>query len=234
MAKLPACRLLLETEPNSGAWNMAVDEALLNTAATGHVATFRWYRWREPTLSLGYFQQPAELDADPRWVSIPKVRRLTGGGAILHHHEWTYSFAVPPAQPLVRRPEELYDLVHAAIIAMLATHGVLLSLRGAVAKQSPEPLLCFSRADAHDVVRQNHKVLGSAQRRRRGAILQHGSLLMHASPLTPDHLGLDDLGFAGELTDRELIGVVERLALQVETGGLTPEEAAAAKALARL
>ena len=60
---------------------------------------------------------------------VPRVRRLTGGGAILHHHEWTYSFAVPPQQPLFRRPEELYDLVHAAIIEMLAPRGVTLRFR---------------------------------------------------------------------------------------------------------
>lgn len=232
MPKLPSCRLLLEPEPQSGTWNMSVDQTLLNAAATDGIATFRWYRWSEPTLSLGYFQEATEIDADPRWRGVPRVRRLTGGGAILHHHEWTYSIAVPPRQQLFRHPEELYDLVHAAIIAMLAARGVSLKLRGTTEKQSPEPMLCFSRRDSHDVVRDQHKILGSAQRRRRGAILQHGSLLLKASPLTPSQLGLHDLGLAGELAADDLKDVVKHVSQQVEIGALSATELAAAKGLA--
>lgn len=232
MAKLSSCRLLLEAEAHSGTWNMAVDETLLNTAASDGIATFRWYRWCEPTLSLGYFQNPAEIDADPRWQGLPKVRRLTGGGAILHHHEWTYSFAIPARQPLFRCPEDLYDLVHAAIMEMLRNQHVSLQPRGETSKQSPEPLLCFSRRDSHDVVRGHHKILGSAQRRRRGAILQHGSLLLGASPLTPDHLGLRELGWTGELTAENLRSVAEQLSHHVEIGTLSTAELAAADSLA--
>jgi lipoate-protein ligase A len=204
ISKLSECRLLLDAEPRSGDWNMAVDAALLETAIRDSIATFRWYRWSEPTLSLGYFQNEEELAHDSRWSTLPKVRRLTGGGAILHHHEWTYSFAVPAQQPLFRHPEELYDLVHQAIIDLLNRLGGSAGLRGETARQPPEPWLCFSRRDAHDVVWRGHKILGSAQRRRKGAVLQHGSLLERASSLTPEHLGVMDLDLPMPLTLEDL------------------------------
>jgi lipoyl(octanoyl) transferase len=224
MSKLPEFRLLFETEPQSGVWNMAADEVLLDLAATQEVATFRWYRWAEPTLSLGYFQDVADVEADPRWAPLPKVRRLTGGGAILHHHEWTYSIAVPARQPLVARPEDLYDVVHLAVVECLQTCGYAAALRGETRKQSPEPLLCFSRSDSHDVILSGHKILGSAQRRRKGAILQHGSLLLRRSVWTPDHPGIEDLVPGGRWEMTELIKVPERLAEQVSATAWNAEE----------
>jgi lipoyl(octanoyl) transferase len=155
-------------------------------------------------LSLGYFQRDDEVSADPRWSGLPIVRRLTGGGAILHHFEWTYSLAVPAQQTLFRHPEELYDLVHLAIIALLNRLGGEATLRGESPVQPAEPWLCFSRQDAHDVVWRGHKILGSAQRRRKGAVLQHGSLLERASPLTPEHPGVLDLGLPRPMAIEEL------------------------------
>ena len=81
---------------------------------------------------------------------------------------------------------DLYDIVHQAFIDALAeTRRLELKLRGSTNRRSQEPVLCFSREDEHDVVLDGHKVLGSAQRRRRGAILQHGGFLLQASPLAP-------------------------------------------------
>lgn len=224
MTKLAECRLLLETEPHSGAWNMAADEVLLDRAATQSAATFRWYRWSEPTLSLGYFQNAAEVDFDPRWKDLPKVRRLTGGGAILHHHEWTYSIAVPSRHLLVKRPEELYDVVHLAIVECLRTCGYSATLRGETRPQSPEPMLCFSRCDSHDVILSGRKILGSAQRRRKGAILQHGSLLLRSSPWTPEHPGIEDLVPEGRFAMTELATVPQRLAERFSATELSAEE----------
>lgn len=224
MSLLPECRLLLETEPNSGAWNMAVDEALLETAVAEERATFRWYRWSEPTLSLGYFQNLKEIEAEPRWAGLPKVRRLTGGGAILHHHEWTYSLVIPAKLAIVRRPEDLYDVVHEAIVDCLRRCGYPATIRGKTRSHSPEPFLCFSRSDSHDVVLAGHKILGSAQRRRKGAILQHGSLLVRSSPTTPEHLGLTDLVPSGSLDQATLAMVPQRLAQAVVSGSLSEKE----------
>ena len=172
---------------------MDADAALLDrVAAAGETAYVRIYRWAEPTVTLGYFQSfdetlPAHLKPCPR------VRRLTGGGAILHHHEITYSCILPSAHPISRSPVDLYKIVHNAIIELLAKCGAEAQLRGEQNSDGVEPWLCFLRKDPRDVVVKDHKVIGSAQRRRRGNILQHGSVLLRTSPLTPNISGLEDL-----------------------------------------
>ncbi len=191
---LPECRLLIEAEPQAGCWNMAVDEALLEAVIAGGPAVLRWYQWREPTLSLGYFQAAAEVEAEPRWQHVAKVRRLTGGGAILHDHEWTYSCVLPADQKLVRHPYDLYDIIHNAIVDWFReSQGIPLSQRGVSSRSTAEPALCFLRQDSHDVVHGETKVLGSAQRRRKGVLLQHGSLVLQRSNAAPELPGLWDL-----------------------------------------
>jgi lipoate-protein ligase A len=186
-------RLIIDPEANSGEWNMAVDESLLQSAIERDVATFRWYRWREPTVSLGYFQSKDEFTHQARFSSLPCVRRLTGGGALVHDHELTYSLSLPASQRWYERPMELYRVVHGAFISILAQRGVLVRYRGVTQKDGAGTFLCFSRQDENDLVLGEHKVLGSAQRRRRGAILQHGGLLLQASTWTPELPGLIDL-----------------------------------------
>ncbi len=89
------CRVL-PYETADGPANMALDEALLDAvAADAETAYLRTYGWTVPTLSLGYFQRLAEVQADARWQSVAVVRRLTGGGAIWHHQEVTYALIVP-------------------------------------------------------------------------------------------------------------------------------------------
>jgi hypothetical protein len=152
---------------------MAVDETLLDSAAEG-ICTVRWYRWEQATLSLGYFQSQEEALADSRLRDLPIVRRLSGGGAIVHHHELTYSCAVPALHPLAAAPRRLYSAVHEGIIGVLAEFGYEAALRGTNAPALGAEYLCFGRMDDFDVVMGGHKVLGSAQRRRKGAVLQHG------------------------------------------------------------
>ncbi|HUG91443.1 MAG TPA: hypothetical protein VML55_11445 [Planctomycetaceae bacterium] len=185
-------RILIDPQPSTGAWNMAVDEVLLEAAIERNAMSVRWYGWREATVSLGYFQQEA-ANRSPGLAALPVVRRLTGGGAILHHRELTYSCALPAGHALARDPLRLYDAVHRAIIAVLAVQGVRADLRGAAAVGGHEPFLCFGRGDPRDVLVGGYKVLGSAQRRRRGAVLQHGSLLLEASQFAPIFPGLNDL-----------------------------------------
>src|SRR6185295_18138238 len=100
-------RLLIDP-PGGGAWNMAVDEALLETAATTGQATLRFYQWQEPTLSLGYFQSVADRQQHAASLDCPVVRRASGGGAILPDRELTYSVALP--QPVAS--SALYDACH--------------------------------------------------------------------------------------------------------------------------
>ena len=120
----PSSFLLLLDPPASGAWNMAVDEVLLEAAAADGQCTLRFYRWEEPTLSLGYFQTYAD-----RWQHEPSshaavVRRMSGGGAILHDAELTYSFAVPSHHPLANNRLGFYQAVHTALIEALAQWGI--------------------------------------------------------------------------------------------------------------
>lgn len=193
MSRFPVCRLLIEPEPSEGQWNMAVDEALLTSAAEGACPTVRWYGWSRPTISLGYFQS---LDSVAnRWPEgIDIVRRPTGGGAIVHHHEWTYSCTIPSLAPLLRSPYELYDLVHEVLCrAFQELAGITLTKRGVANRAATEPLLCFLREDPRDVCCQGVKVIGSAQRRRRKALLQHGSILLHESRYAAGVPGLVDL-----------------------------------------
>jgi lipoate-protein ligase A len=185
---------------------MGVDEVLLGDAAERDVATLRFYEWSEPTLSLGYFQSYEDRNQHAPSQNCSVVRRQTGGGAILHDRELTYSLALPAAHPLARNTQRIYTAVHDAFIAALkpfmATQASMWTLRRLhePSKLSPsqEPFLCFARRACGDVVLVDNngnesKLLGSAQRRHRGAILQHGSLLVERSPFAPELAGWLDL-----------------------------------------
>ena len=211
------CRIFAYQSADGPA-NMALDEALLDTVAEDpSFALLRTYGWTEPTLSLGYFQPIAQADADPRWHGVPVVRRPTGGGAIWHHHELTYALVVPAAHPLARPAAALYHAVHSALAALLRRHGVDTAARGAAppSLSAARPFLCFADRDPEDLVCQGAKIVGSAQRRRSGAILQHGSMLLRHSSFTPEFPGLGDLApgstdarYWSELVGAELCGAL--------------------------
>ena len=190
----PGWELQLETIARSGSENMAIDERLLERAVEQSVSTLRFYQWEEPTVSLGYFQK--DLTAVPdRFERLPVVRRLSGGGAILHDCELTYSLSLARQHPWAADPLRLYARVHDEIIAIFAEFGLNSSLRGdAAADPAIKTFLCFSRADANDIVVGDKKVVGSAQRRRKGCVLQHGSILLQASSFAPEFPGLAELG----------------------------------------
>src|SRR5690606_37438550 len=133
-AEKPSCRLLYDA-PGSGAWNMAVDEVLLNSAAQTGQMTMRFYRWSEPTLSLGYFQRYADRSLHAKSAACPVVRRSTGGGAIVHDVELTYSIAVPSHHPLARQADLLYDAAHESLLEALASWGA----RGRRVSKSDQP-----------------------------------------------------------------------------------------------
>ncbi len=232
-----ASRLLIEPIPCSGSWNMAVDEVLLEAAAADGTCTLRIYEWDAATVSLGYFQAADDPALESRFPLLPKVRRLSGGGAILHHHEVTYSLAIPDGHPLAVAPGVLYAEVHRRLIAWLASRGVEVGLRGEALRFDAEPFLCFSRGDAKDIVLGQHKIVGSAQRRRRGAVLQHGALLLARSEFAPEFPGLAEL--AGlTLGRREIAQAIAHTLAELLPGetvdcGLNEQEHAQATALAR-
>ena len=193
---------VLSYEILSGSVNMAVDEALLDrVAGQPDTAYLRTSGWSEPTLSLGYFQDLRQATAEARWRSVPTVRRATGGGAIWHHHEVTYAIVLPAHHRLARPSTALYQTVHTAILDVLRAQG-LHPLRRGSSELAPEqpagapsrsPFLCFADRDPEDLVAGGYKVVGSAQRRRAGAVLQHGSILLRQSERTPELRGVCDL-----------------------------------------
>lgn len=203
-----------------GVRNMAVDEALLIDAADHNTAALRFYSWSEPTLSLGYFQNYADRDQHAASRGCAVVRRQTGGGAILHDRELTYSLVLPSTHPLSKQNEQLYEIVHQVFIEILTVTSQVsnarcsLKLRGETARNEPsdEPFLCFQRRSSGDVIYDPEaalndatlsasppatgcvKIIGSAQRRYRNAILQHGSLLLDRSPRAPELAGWENFG----------------------------------------
>jgi lipoate-protein ligase A len=178
---------------------MAIDEVLLERAISERMGHFRLYQWSAPTITLGYFQdyQPETIPEEMK--SLDVVRRLTGGGAILHHHELTYSCSLPSENRWQESPSDLYSEIHQVIRDALARQGFACEFRG-VSKSFPagEPFLCYSRGDERDLVHGSHKVVGSAQRRRKGAILQHGSILIGRSQFAPQFPGVHELGLKGQ------------------------------------
>jgi len=209
--------------PAEGVWNMAVDEAMLDAAAETDMPSLRFYRWQKPTLSLGYFQQYADRNKHPSSLDATVVRRLSGGGALLHDQEITYCLILPRSHPLARNTQQLYRSVHEAFVRLLnrilpiekSPWQLAKCEKLSVAKPESEPFLCFQRRSPSDLLLRrsdqnnvslalDYKILGSAQRRRRGAVLQHGSLLLGQSTVAPQLLGLNEI-FAIKLDAQEIL-----------------------------
>lgn len=185
-------RLILDA-PASGTWNMAVDEALLRSAAERTDVTLRIYRWEQPTLSLGYFQSHQRRAEHAASRNCPLVRRCTGGGAIIHDQEVTYSLTAPVANRWDRRIEQWYGAVHESWIESLAECGVTARRCGVTDPERESEFLCFQRRAQGDLLLDRSKVGGSAQRRQRHAALQHGSLLTGQSSAAPELLGIEQI-----------------------------------------
>jgi lipoate-protein ligase A len=224
--------------PANGAWNMALDEALLDQAASGAPAVLRFYQWSEPTLSLGYFQRFGDRNSHEPSRDCASVRRASGGGAILHDRELTYSLTLPSGHPFSRRANDLYRISHQALVEALANWGVSAFLQEPdVSPPSPdklrEPFLCFARRTRGDVLVNQWKVAGSAQRRSRGAVLQHGSILLGQSKFAPELPGLAQLSGqqidADELATRFRSRLAEHLGINFERGRQLEEVLEAAR-----
>ncbi len=193
---MKSARLLID-QPLPAARNMAIDEALLESANIEGLTTLRFYQWAAPSLSLGYFQKHAERYTHAPSRNIDMVRRSTGGGAIVHHHEWTYSFTTPIVDRTSRHVEQLFWTFHETLVGMLAGAGLTANIYEPAADQNAppaaEPFLCFLRRARGDILLDGHKIVGSAQRRRQRAVLQHGGILLKKSPHAPELLGIFDL-----------------------------------------
>jgi lipoate-protein ligase A len=206
----PHCRLL-PFHAALGAWNMAADEVLLEEAVAGR-ASFRLYAWSQPTLSLGYFQRHEECRADPRLRELAWVRRPTGGEALVHHHEVTYALCLPAGAPWQRHGQSWLRRMHELLAAALRSRGVAVHVCGTDEEKKRGKILCFLHDTPGDLRIGAAKIAGSAQRKRRGALLQHGSVLLAGSPFTPHLPGIRELIGLSLERDALCAAVIEQLA----------------------
>jgi lipoate-protein ligase A len=167
---LGALHVYDDLEPKPAALNMAIDEALLADAS---LPILRFYRWRQLSLSFGYFGRYAEVEpqADHREI----VRRWTGGGIVPHGEDLTYSVIIPASDPWFQRSSlEVYGALHEAIRAALAASGIAAELVNAAAPKISEA--CFANAVRADVMSAGKKIAGAAHRRSRAGLLHQGSI----------------------------------------------------------
>lgn len=181
----PAIWRLIRNAPSQGAWNMAVDEAILESTGRGESPpTLRLYAWDPPCLSIGYAQQISEVDQSQlSQLGWQCVRRPTGGRAILHTDELTYAVIGPVDEPrLAGSLLECYQRLAQVLLDALQLLGIPASINPA---SESIPLtagfnpVCFEVPSQSEITWNDMKLIGSAQARRKDAILQHGSLPLY-------------------------------------------------------
>jgi len=174
---------LLRDDRQDGAWNMAVDEAILEgyeTAPSPRRPTLRLYGWRPGAVSLGKSQRAASAHVPSMLAAegVDLVRRPTGGEAVLHEHERTYAVvAAAGSPPFDGGPVDVYRVLARALVGALARLGVTAHAAEPTPGARAAPgAICFQRTGAWEITVGGRKVLGSSQFRKRRAFLQHGSL----------------------------------------------------------
>ena len=178
---LPQHWLLLRSEPELGVRNMAVDVALLEHARSASVGVWRSYSWTKPTVSFGRHETVQDRfdQHSLAAVGLDVARRPTGGRALLHHREVTYSVTMPlPASiPWKRAYAAINRILLDALIALGVDAAIVPDNEPAPTR--PNGPLCFDAPAAGEIVVRGAKLVGSAVWRDRGAYLQHGSILLH-------------------------------------------------------
>ena len=176
---------LLITHPAHGAWNMAVDESILEHIHRGDsIPTLRLYAWDPPCLSLGHAQPFSDVDVNRlKQRGWEVVRRVTGGRAILHTDELTYSVIAPANEPRVEGSVlESYNRLAQALLLAVQTLEIPVEMKEGKPTESATPNpVCFEVPSTYEITVNGKKLIGSAQARKKEGVLQHGSL-----PLTGD------------------------------------------------
>ena len=164
---------LLNSGPGESAFNMALDEALLEAAPTLGAPVLRFYGWREKAATFGYFQKHADIG---QWTPLrPLIRRCTGGGLVPHDADWTYSLVFPPKDPwYALKATESYERVHEWIRRAFENIDTATELSACCRKEGPGQ--CFVGAEQFDVLLDGRKIAGAAQRRTRDGLLIQGSV----------------------------------------------------------
>ena len=178
----------IDSGNHSAAFNMALDEALLDWNSEGKIPpVIRFYGWEPATLSIGYFQKvEKEINMDMvKQHGLGFVRRPTGGRGVLHEHELTYSVIVSEEHPdMPKTVTEAYRVISEGILK--GFHNLGMDAYFAVPKteadreslKNPRSAVCFDAPSWYELVVEGRKVAGSAQTRQKGVILQHGSILL--------------------------------------------------------
>ncbi len=178
----------IDSGNSTPAFNMALDEALLNWHSNGEIPpVVRFYGWNPATLSIGYFQR-AEKEiniAEVKRQGLGFIRRPTGGRAVLHEHELTYSVIVNEEYPdMPKNVTEAYRVISEGILmgfrnlGLDAYFAVPSTEKEKAALKEPRTSVCFDAPSWYELVVEGRKVAGSAQTRQKGVILQHGSILL--------------------------------------------------------
>ncbi|WNS81977.1 biotin/lipoate A/B protein ligase family protein [Domibacillus sp. DTU_2020_1001157_1_SI_ALB_TIR_016] len=178
----------LDTGNQNAAYNMAVDEALLDWHSKGLIPpVVRFYGWEPAALSIGYFQKAEkEVDFDAvRNYGLGFVRRPTGGRGVLHEHELTYSVIVSEEHPdMPTGVTEAYRVISEGVLqgfrklGLAAEFAVPRTEEEKASLKNPRSSVCFDAPSWYELVVEGRKVAGSAQTRQKGVILQHGSILL--------------------------------------------------------
>jgi len=165
--------LLLQSGAGEPAWNMALDAALLQSAAQTGKPILRFYSWTQPAATFGYFQKYSEVE---KLTPLrPLIRRTTGGGIVPHDADWTYSLGFPPDDAWFRLSAcESYQRAHGWIRDAFTKLGVTTEL--APSARIALPGQCFEGHEKHDLLWHGKKIAGAAQRRNKLGLLIQGSV----------------------------------------------------------
>jgi len=172
---------LLITPPASGAWNMALDESILEHISRGEsIPTLRLYAWEPACLSLGHAQPFADVDINRLQArGWEVVRRITGGRAILHTDELTYSVIAPNDEPVIAGTVlQAYNRIAQALLLAVKNMELPVEINNGVAQNDilRNNPICFEVPSTYEITVDGKKLIGSAQARKKEGVLQHGSL----------------------------------------------------------
>jgi lipoate-protein ligase A len=255
-------RLIVDMQPNSAAMNMAIDEAILQSHKLLQTPpTLRLYQWQKPTLSIGYFQK-IDRDVDLQKLKsngMELVRRSTGGRAVLHHQELTYSVVLGEDYPqMPKGVTESYLYLSQGLVKALEYLDIPCELVLKTEKTKNLSPACFHTPSQYELLVQGKKIIGSAQVRKNSTILQHGSIPLELNTdllfsvlrfrndsiqermkqkFTEKAIAINEANkrdyAIAEIQEAVIDGFSEALSVEIETGCLMPEEIALAEDLVK-
>ena len=228
MDKIVKWRLIC-SDHLSGYINMAIDEAMFTCKMSQNIApTLRLYGWNPPAISIGYFQKTEDIKLDKK---IDIVRRMTGGGAILHDKELTFCLVAPIKNSVIpEKVSDSYNAICQAIVNGLTFLGINAQIRGKVKtslSKNNQPFFCFSSPSLSDIVFKGKKLVGSAQRRKNGTLMHHGSILLNDQNLngaTSINTILQREVKFEEISNAVIQGFEKEFSIKLVSGELTQDE----------